>query len=226
MNDQYVTLISSLPPHIPKLFEARQTPISRLKLNERLQMLQPHHARDLALIENLVHWDRMTIDTTDEEMILRGEQAAAQIKNEFIREIVRWRLEMRTAVKALRLRNQGLSPPADGSKWGFGRWLRYIEKHWNEPGFGLERNFTWISEAEELLNKNNHLSMERLLLGQLWDYYGRVSGTHYFDFEAVVVYVLRWDVIDRWARYDSEKANQRFGKILDSALGDYSSMFA
>lgn len=226
MNDQYVTLISSLPPHIPKLFATRQTPISRLKLNERLQMLQPDHARDLALIENLVHWDRMSIDTTVEEMIKRGEQAAEQIQNEFIKEIVIWRLEMRTSVKALRRRNLGMSAPATGSKWGFGRWLRYIEKHWNEPGFGLERNFTWIAEAEELLKENNHLALERLLLGQLWDHYGRVSGEHYFDFEAVVVYVLRWDVIDRWARYDSEKAKQRFEKMLDPALGKYASMFA
>lgn len=226
MKDQYITLISSLPPHLPTLFAARQTPISRLKLNERLQMLQPHHARDLALIENLVHWDRMSIETTAEEMILRGEKAREQIKNEFIKEIVRWRLEVRTAVKALRRRHLGMPPPAPGSKWGFGRWLRYIEKHWNEPGFGLERHFTWITEAEKLLNEKNHLALERLLLKQLWDLYGRVSGEHYFDFEAVVVYVLRWDVIDRWARYDSKKAEIRFRNMLDSALGDYASMFA
>lgn len=189
-------------------------------------MLQPHHAKDLVLIENLVHWDRMSIETSDEEMIMRGEQARDQIENEFIKEIVMWRLEMRTAVKALRRRDLGLNAPSVGSKWGFGRWLRYIETHWNEPAFGLDRNFPWISEADKLLKEKNHLALERLLLGQLWDYYGRVAGEHYFDFEAVVVYVLRWDVIDRWARYDSQRAKQRFGKMLDSALGDYSSMFA
>ena len=226
MYDQYVTLIASLPPHIPKLFITRQTPISRLKLDERLQMLQPGHAKDLALIENLVHWDRMSIETSDEEMIRRGEQARDQIENEFIKEIVMWRLEMRTVVKALRRRNLGLTAPLAGSKWGFGRWLRYIETHWNEPAFCLDRNFPWISEADELLKEKNHLALERLLLGQLWDYYGRVAGEHYFDFEAVVLYVLRWDVIDRWSRYNSQRAKQRFEKILDSALGDYAAMLA
>jgi len=188
-------------------------------------MLEPHHAKDLALIENLVHWDRMSIETTGGEMIRRGEQARDEIENEFIKEIVNWRLEMRTIVKALRQRTLGRNPSLAGSKWGFGRWLRTIEAHWNEPAFGLDRHFPWIVEAGELLEEKNHLALERLLLGQLWDYYGRVAEEHYFDFEAVVVYVLRWDVINRWSRYNSQRAEQRFGKMLDSALGDCVAMF-
>lgn len=225
MMNQYVTLIASLPPHIAKLFATRQTPISRLKLNERLEMLEPCHAKDLALIENLVHWDRMPIETTSREMIWRGEQAQDQIENEFVKEIISWRLEMRTIVKALRLRGTGQNAPLAASKWGFGRWLRSIEAHWDEPAFGLDRHFPWLIEASGLLEENNHLALERLLLGQLWDYYGRVAEQHYFDFEAVVVYVLRWDVIDRWSRYNGQRAEQRFGEMLDSALADYAAMF-
>ncbi len=226
MGEQYLTLIASLPPHMPKLFKTRQTPISRLKLDERLQMLEPEHRQELALIENLVHWNRMAIDTSDLEMIKRGRAVEQQLQNAFIKEIVQWRLEERTIVAALRRRRLGINVPPPVTHWGYGRWLRYIEAHWMEPAFALEHIFPWIPEAAQLLQDNNYLALERLLLSLVWDHYGRVVGDHYFDFEAVVVYVLRWDVIDRWSRYNKQRAEQRFNDMLDSALGGYASLFA
>ena len=226
MSDQYVTLIASLPPHLPNLFATKQTPISRIKLDERLQMLEPDDANDLAVIDNLVHWDRMTIDTTDTEMLERGLQAKVQLENGFIKEIIRWRLEERTFVAALRRRHLGRSVPSSGEKWGFGRWMQQIETHWNEPAFGLGQQFPWLPEADSLLQEDNYLGLERLLLGLVWDHYGRVVGGHYFDFEALVVYVLRWNVIDRWSRYDNSKAEKRFNEMAASALGEYARMFA
>ncbi len=226
MNDKYLTLIVSLPPHLPNLFATKQTLISRFKLDERLQMLEPADADDLAVIENLVHWDRMAIDTNDDEMFKRGVLANQQLKNVFIKEITRWRLEQRTFVAALRRRHLGQSAPSEGEKWGLGRWLKYIETHWHEPAFGLEHQYLWLSEADRLLQEENYLGLERLLLSQVWDYYGRVAGDHYFDFEAVVIYVLRWDVIDRWSRYNRLNAEKRFKEMAASALGEYAAMFA
>jgi Protein of unknown function (DUF2764) len=226
MSDCYVTLMASLPPHVPALFANRQTPISRLKLDERLQMLEPQDASDLALIEELLHWDRMGMETTDAQMIERGRQARDRLENEFIKGIVCWRLEMRTVVAALRRRRLGGAAPATGSKWGYGAWTGRIESHWHEPSFGVERVYPWLPEADRLLKESDFLALERLLLSQVWDYYGRVVGDHYFDFEAVVVYVLRWDVIDRWARYNGEAAARRFDRMVEAALGDYAAMFA
>ncbi len=226
MSDRYVTLMASLPPHVPSLFANRQTPISRLKLDDRLQMLEPQDAIDLALIEELLHWDRMSMEMTDAQMIERGKQTCDRLDNEFIKDIVRWRLEIRTVVAALRRRHLGRPVPSAGSKWGYGAWMKMIETHWHEPSFGVERIYPWLPEADRLLEESDSLALERLLLNQVWDYYGRVVGDHYFDFEAVVVYVLRWDVIDRWSRYNGEAAARRFDRMVESALGYYVSMFA
>lgn len=226
MQEKYVTLIASLPPHTPGLFATKQTPISRLKLDERLLMLEPEDAKDLALIENLVHWDRISMETTDAEMIKRGEQARDQLSNEFIKEIVRWRLELRTAVAALRLRQIQKRLPPNATKWEYGRWLPYIEKHWNESAFAMGKVFPWMPDAEKFLQEGKYLALERLLLGLSWERYGRVAEDHYFDFEAVVIYVLRWDVIDRWSRYNVEKAKKRFTEMTETALGEYTAMFS
>jgi len=226
MIDPYVTLISSLPPHMPQLFATRQTPISRIKLNERLLMLTPEHTRDLVLIENLVHWDRIAISTTDEVMVRRAEKTMSSLQNQFIKNIIIWRLEERTAIAALRRKYLGLDAPKPGMRWGYGRWVGHIERHWHEPTFALEKILPWLTEAWQLLNEKNHLGLERLLLSLVWEYYGSVVSGHYFDFEAVAVYVLRWDVIDRWSRYNNNLATQRLERMIDAGLGDFNAIFA
>ncbi|RLA21537.1 MAG: hypothetical protein DRQ61_01005 [Gammaproteobacteria bacterium] len=226
MSDKYITLTASFPPHLPNLFATKQTPISQIKLDERLQMLESKDANDLAAIIKLFHWDQMQIDTSDAEMIKRWIQVKAQIKNEFIKEIVLWRLEERTFIAALRQRHLGKNAPVTNEQWGYGRWLQHIRSHWNEPAFGLGQQLPWLIDAERLLKEENYLGLERLLLGRVWDYYGRVVGMHYFDFEAVVVYVLRWDVIDRWSHYNIGKSEKRFNDMAESALGEYAKMFS
>lgn len=217
--------MASLPPHMPKLFATRQTPLSRINLDERLLMLKPEDACDLAVIEHLIHWSQMAIDTTDEEMLKRGVQAEKQLENIFIKDIIRWRLEERTFVAALRHRHLGKSTLFASSKWGYGRWMQQIEKHWNEPGFGLDRQYPWLLDANRLLQESDYLGLERLLLGLVWGYYERVTEDHYFDFEAVVVYVLRWEVIDSWSRYNVSSAGKRFNEMAASALGEYANIF-
>ena len=189
-------------------------------------MLEPEDARDLDVIKSLFYWDHMSIDTSDSEMIERGLQAQAQLENEFIKEITRWRLEDRTFIAALRRSHLGQTAPLPSEKWGYGRWLQQIETHWSEPAFGFGLQLPWLADAEQFLKEENYLGLERLLLGRLWDYYGRVAGMHYFDFEAVVVYVLRWDVINRWAHYNVSKAEKRFNDMAESALGGYAKMFS
>ena len=68
--------------------------------------------------------------------------------------------------------------------------------------------------------------LERLLLGTLWDQLGQASQFHFFDFEAVVIYVLRWDLIDRWTHYEAGGARDRILELADVSLGDYRRMFA
>ena len=226
MIEPYITLISSLPPHIPQLFASRRPPISRIKLDERLQMLSSQHVQDLEVIENLVHWDRMAISMTDLEMIQRGEATMRHLKSSFIKDIIIWRLANRTIIVALRRRLRGLDVSTPKERWGFGRWVSHIEKNWHEPTFRLEKIIPWLPEAYQLLQEKNHLGLERLLLSLAWDYYGRVAAGHYFDFEAVVIYVLRWDVIDRWSRYNNKLATHRLERMLKSGLGDYNAIFS
>ena len=216
--DVYVMLMSSLP-NPEALFVGKQTPLSRLKLDERLRVLTPEDAATLRLVEDALDWRQLPITVTEQDVIGRGRQALSRMDNETLQQVVRDRLEIRTCVAALRRRFRGEGPPHHGTPWGFGRWVGHIVRHWTEPGLGLDGVFPWLREADGLMTHGDTIALERLILDQSLKRLQRVAGHHTFDFEAVVIYVLKWNIIDRWARYNGEAATRRFSELTRAGLG-------
>jgi len=213
---RYAMLLASLPDHGP-LFGAHQPPLSRLRLDERLGLLDEEDARCLRKLRALTEWAAQDRGRSDEEIARAAADQLPRLAHPFAHELAAWRLEMRTLVCALRRRARGEEPPS-GRHWGHGRWLAHLQRHWSEPAFRLERAFPWLPEAARLLARGDALGLERLLLGAVWEHLGRVSEGHFFDFEAVILYVLRWDLIDRWTRYDRDQALARFDALSSAAL--------
>jgi hypothetical protein len=210
--DRYLTLLTSLPAHGP-LFGARQTPLSRLRLNRRLEWLEADDAEDLVRLASLIDWHDQRFDVDDEEVVRAAEASVAAFHNAFTRDLAVWRLELRTLVAALRRRRAGEAAPSARRRWGFGRWVPFIARHWSDPHFRLERVFPWMPEAKERLD-SDPLGLERLLLGIVWAHLERIGAPHSFDFEAVVVYVTRWDLIARLTHHDATAARARFDAQL------------
>ncbi len=222
--DCYITLMSSLP-YPGKLFAAKQTPCSRYRLDSRLQMLTPEDAALLQQIEALLQWSHQPISRTDEEIVAQARALIPRLKRETLQYVVAQRMELRTTVAALRRRKRGGSAPGLREPWGYGRWLGHIRRHWSEPALRLERQFPWLLEANRLLSADDSVGLERLLLGVVWKCLGNAAVGHDFDFEAVVIYVLRWNIIDRWTNYSGEAARERFHTLVDLGLGRFANVF-
>jgi len=222
--DRYTTLMLSLP-YLGKLFGAKQTPLSRLKLERRLGMLEEQDAELLREIEGVIQWSHQPMDRTDPAMAAAAQRLLERLPSPVLQEIVCFRLEMRTLVAALRRRQAGQAAPRPMPAWGFGRWLGHIQRYWAEPGFRLEGVFAWVRDANRLLREADSLGLERLLLETVWGRLGRFAEGHYFDFEAVVLYVLRWNIINRWTTYDGEVAVRRFIELADGGVGEFAAMF-
>lgn len=219
-NCKYAMLMASLPKHPVDLFSAKHATLSSIQLQRRLALLDAQDAADLARIESILHWSEHLIKS-DAEAVARGEALLAQIHNDFLREVIVWRLEQRTVLAALRRRQMGLPRPQQGSRWGFGKWLPYIESHWENPDFGLGRYISWPMHMQELLAANKTLELEKLVLNLIWKHYARQKHNHHFDFEAVVIYVFRWDIINRWLHYSKPKALVRFDELVSAGLGRF-----
>ena len=221
---QYATLITSLP-HPGKLFAEKQTPLSRIQLEKRLGMLEERDAALLKQVVDLLLWGQLPMDRTDAEIVQQARRLVPQLDDPMLREIVESRLELRTVVAALRRRKRGDGPPSANEPWGYGRWLGHIQRCWTDPGFRLEGVFPWVTEAHRLLNAGDAMGLERLLLSVVWDNLGRAGEQHYFDFVAVVIYVLRWHIVARWSIYDGAAAAQRFTELVDAGLGEQATLF-
>lgn len=222
--DQYLTLMASLPA-IGPLFGSTQTPLSRIKLDQRLTLLDEPDRQVLSRVEQSVFWSYQPLGRSDAHIIQSTRQWLEELHNPLLHELVCFRLEMRTAIAALRRRHRGEEAPPVDQRWGFGRWLNTIRQHWHEPAFRLEGVFPWLAHAEQLLHEGDALALERLLLSSVWQHLDRASHGHYFDFEAVVIYVLRWSIIQRWIHYDSQIAARRFQSLVEAGLGEYATLF-
>lgn len=218
--NEYTMLMASLPHH-SSLFAAKRTPINRVKLESRLKVLRPEHRQNLDLVVNALFWFALPLGMKEGEIIARGREAMDRIENETLREVILNRLEIRTCVAALRRRHSGQTSPPAGRDWGYGRWLNHIARNWSEPSFRLDGVFPWLREADRLMRDNDTLGLERLLLETVWRNLGRYAAEHEFDFEAVVIYILRWTVVARWTLYNSEAASRRFAGLVETALGDH-----
>ncbi|MCG8689840.1 MAG: hypothetical protein MI806_01390 [Minwuiales bacterium] len=221
--DPYVMLISSLPG-VQALFLTKQPPLSRLKLDQRLRVLAPEDAEILKLVEDALNWRQLPIAASEQDVIDRGRQAMTRIDNETLQLIVRDRLEIRTCIAALRRRYRGEGPPTDGTPWGFGRWVGQIARNWTEPTFRLDGVFPWLREADRLMRDDDTIALERLILEQSYKSLQRRAGEHAFDFEAVVIYVLKWSIVDRWSRYNAEAASRRFEDLTEAGLGSFATL--
>jgi hypothetical protein len=223
--DRYITLMASLPA-LGDLFKAQQTPISRIQLEQRLKLLTPEDRAVLQQMENLLRLSNQPLERTDAEMVAMTRHLIDNLHSPVLKELVDQLMEGRTVLAALRRRNRGeTAPPAD-KHWGYGRWVKRIERHWLEPGFRLEKVVPLVTQADRLLKAKDFAELERILMNQLWTTYSRLSQEHYFDFEAVVLYVLRWNLIERRVNFDRDRAVGRFHALVDSAIGTFDRIFA
>ena len=216
--DAYIALVTSLPSS-ERLFVAKQPPLSRLRLDRRLAELTPKDRGRLRRIEHLLSWSNYGMDATEDLSKDRVESALDGLESETLRAIVEERLDLRTVIAALRLRDQGEAPPAPG--WSASRLTRYLAENWSDPVFRLDRRMPWLPQAAALLEGHDPLALERHILDVTFRQLQRHGAWHFFDFEAVVIYVLKWNIFDRWARADARAATRRFKALAQDALASF-----
>ncbi|MCG8669961.1 MAG: DUF2764 domain-containing protein [Pseudomonadales bacterium] len=222
-SDQYITLMSALPS-LGKTYHVDIPPISRFQLEKRLNLLTEEHQALLSDIESVLHWDHLNSHYDDSELIQSATLVLEQLTHKHydtLREMILWRLNLRTILAGLRYRQRGDELNHQQSHWGVGDMEAHIETYWQHPYFNLQSRFHWIASVQESLQKNDTMQVERILFDVTWQYLQRCSSQHYFDFTAVVTYVLRWNLVSRWSSYDADKGVEHFQSLMAFALGEY-----
>lgn len=217
----YYTLIGSLPALPREFAEAERVPISQLKLDERLKMLQPHDAEVVEEMSDFLTWERQPLERTDQNVLQHYHQFMESVNNRFARDLIQRAMTVRTIISGLRARRLQRDPPL-----GIPPLAARIASGWSHPDFRLGMQFPWISEVDAQLNGDEPFDLERKKLEIVWQQARRLAERYFFTFEAVVLYLIQWEVVYRWTRRNAELGQEKFDQLVSETMGEYADMFA
>jgi hypothetical protein len=221
-SNSYHMLISSLPA-LPSRFDVDRLPISFERLQGRLRMLEPEDAEEIERMLAVLRWANQFEEPNDAAVVQRYDAMMHDITNPLVRDILEYGMDGRMIAVALRCRRRDLPLPTVG----IGRWVEHLRLHFNQPDFKLGQVFPWIPEAERLLTQGDLLNFYRqYVLGATWAYLKKRAEDYYFSFEAVVLYIARWDMIRRWQQLQAERGRAIFETLVTEALGEYANIYS
>jgi hypothetical protein len=221
-SNRYHMLICSLPA-LPPRFDVERLPISFERLQERLRMLEPEDAEEIERMLAVLRWANQFEEPSDVAVVQRYETLMRDITNPMVRDILAYGMDGRMIAVALRCRRRGLSLPTVG----IGQWFDHLRLHFHQPDFKLGQVFPWITEAEALLAQGDLLNFYRqYVLGPAWAYLKKRSEDYYFSFEAVVLYIARWDIMRRWQQLQAERGRVIFETLVTEVLGEYANIYS
>ena len=217
----YAMLMASLSPHPMSLWDVKNKPVSRLHLERRLTLLNDQDRQQLVAIESVLHWAKISAENSDIAISSAAEDVLQSLDKPLLQDVIIWRMEIRTIMAAIRRRKLGKDAPAKNERWGYGQVVPFIRKNWQVDDFSLSHRFAWVRKANTLFVEDQSVELEKLLLNLSWQYYESIGQSHYFDFEAVVIYVLRWNIVSRWSQCNEQEAMLQFEQLVKNSLGDF-----
>lgn len=221
MSKNYYTLVTSLP-HLPRFDQIDRIPITRERLLQRLKMLHP---ADYLLAEkaaDFLTWRRQPKGRTDEEIVsLYKKNVEGIFESPKLKPLFEFSVNQRTIMTALRRKEKGLPPPKPEEKWGAGELVKTIQVNWEKPFFKLDTRFPWIVQAQTYLRSGELLKLEHLLMSLAWNKLDHLFLKNYFGFEAVIAYLLKWDIVQQWLAYNKSVAKMGFEELVKETINEY-----
>jgi hypothetical protein len=214
-NKGYYTLVASLP-HLPRFDKADRLPISRERLLQRLKMLDLENYQLVEIIVEFFSWRRQPLGRKDAEIISIYSENSI-----FESPLFELPVNQKTIMTALRRREKGLPQPSQGELWGVGPLVQHIEHNWDKPFFKLQSTYPWIVQAKNFLIEGELLKLEYLLANNIWNKLELLLTKNYFDFEVVIAYLIKWDILRQWLSYNTEDAKARFDELVLETINEY-----
>jgi hypothetical protein len=217
---RYYMLVASLPA-LPVRIDGR-LPITAERLETRLRMLHPRDAEEISRMRAVLDWSQQFKEADDAAVVRRYGELMQRIRNPLARELLDYVMDVRMIGVAIRSRRLGRGPPSVG----IGRWFEHVRRNFKDPDFKLHVPFFSIPEVDRMLAEGDMLNLyRRYVLGATWEYLRKRADDYYFSFEAVVLYIARWNRMRMWQQLDAERGRAQFEALVTEALGEYASIY-
>ena len=150
-------------------------------------------------------------------MVKRYDALMREVVNPLVREVLTAALDVRMITTALRRRRRGLGPPSVG----IGQRFDQIRRRFNEPDFGLGHIYPGIARLGPLLEQGDVLNCHRGLTEAMWAYLKKRADEYYFSFEAVVLYVARWNILRQRQEMQPARGREIFETLVKEVIGTH-----
>jgi len=127
------------------------------------------------------------------------DHAIQAASNPFLKEYLAFEMLLRNVLAAIRARRKGL-PPSD-HVLGEGEIVEQLGRASAED-FGLGQEIPWI---ERLLEARDPLQLEDTIEQILWDYLDEQTTQVYFDFEVILAYLLKLQLLEKRLALSEER---------------------
>lgn len=198
-------------------FTIQEPPISRLQLDKRLRLLPLDKMKLLLEIEQLV-WHSWFKHTQTMQQTKKEWMALSTLDSPFIIDVIHWYLDLRSIFVAIRMRNQKQAAPDVPQDVWITRWSRKLVQNWNEPDFGLGSVYPWLAKVAADANKHDTIAVEEFLLAYIWNYLSVIETRHYFDLEYLVIYLLRWNIVDYWSKFSKTNTLENLNELCQTII--------
>ena len=136
----------------------------------------------------------------------------------FIREYFRFDLNLRNAKVRFINRELGREPEQD-----------ILDGKGTEEDDNLDIDLYRFTGGEfeesalvsQALEQPSLLDREQALDDVTWEKIGRLETFHYFDLTAVLAYVAKLHIVDRWLALDQQKGRERFHQLVNEVRGSF-----
>lgn len=211
----YYTLMTSLP-RLPGNFKVSQAPISQLQLMKRAKLV-PEYDKDIVKLLINLTW-RDWFNTENEVNTRKTITKLDELHNPFIKSLLTYYFDIRSILAALRLRRDNTDSTGQKQTVLLTHWQLRMTAHWSEPDFGLGVVYPWLKEVVAKQSSNEPQLIDEIIISQLWRHLQSIETLHYFDLEALIIYMLRWQIINYWCQFDGEKAFTDIDALANTQL--------
>lgn len=143
---------------------------------------------------------------------------ARQCPNRMMADWYELNFNILNVLTALIARRQGW-PLADYVQ-GSGPVVEAILKQSGQPDFGLGTEWEYVKELVRTAETTDPVEKERQIDALRWNWLEDKIFFEPFDVTALFAYVVRTEILERWAMLDPEQGRERFTEIIENLRGE------
>ena len=194
MNNYYY-IIASLPVLSHEWKPGEQTP--DIIRHEILEQCSEKDCRTIGMLEK---------GFTDENLTADFYRQALADKNRFIREYFRFDLEVRNAKVRYLNEALGRDPKKD---------VLILDEEDSHDGFEE------ASRLDNILHGKDILERERGIDDLMWEKIDEMTTYDYFDIEAILGFLAKLHIVERWYILDEKTGREMFRRLVDEVRGTF-----